>query len=73
MNRIPASPLIERALEIAEKLTGMERLSQRLGAPDTTIRAWRFGHATMPEHKFLRLVDLLAELDPNAIEDLKKS
>lgn len=53
-----------RGLEIAEKRLGIEALCARLGAPETSIRGWRLGHADMPEEKFLRLVDLLAELDP---------
>ena len=40
----------------------MEELAKRLGAPDTLIQAWRFGHATMPEAKFLKLVDILTDL-----------
>jgi len=62
MNRLPASPLIARALEIAEKRLGMKELSERLGSPESSIEAWRMGHATMPESKFLTLVDLLTEL-----------
>jgi hypothetical protein len=65
MNRLPASPLIARALEIAEKKIGMDELSRRLNAPDSIVRAWRDGHATMPEYKFLSLVDVLTELDPS--------
>ena len=53
-----------RGLELAEKRLGIDELSQRLAAPATEIRAWRFGHAEMPHEKFLRLVDLLLELDP---------
>jgi hypothetical protein len=64
MQRLPASPLIARALEIAEKRLGMTELSVRLGSPASSIEAWRLGHATMPEYKFLRLVDILTELDP---------
>jgi len=65
MNRIPAGPLVSRGLEIASKHIGMEELSKRLGVPETTIRAWMFGHATMPEHKFLRLVDILSDIEPD--------
>jgi hypothetical protein len=65
MQRLPASPLIARALEIAEKRLGMTELSVRLGSPASSIEAWRLGHATMPEYKFLRLVDILTELDPS--------
>jgi hypothetical protein len=71
MNRLPASPLISKGLEIAEKYLGMEELCRRLGAPDSTIKAWRFGHATMPERKFLLLVDILMELDPNWTDKAK--
>lgn len=64
MNRLPASPLVMRGLEIAEKCLGIEALCSRLGATESSVRGWRFGHADMPEPKFLLLVDLLAELDP---------
>lgn len=63
MNRLPISPLIMRGLEIAEKRLGMRILSSRLGATETDILAWRLGHGEMPQHLFLRLVDLLTELD----------
>lgn len=71
MRRLPASPLIERALQIAERRLGLEELSRRLVAPETTIRAWRLGYASMPEYKFLRLVDLLTELDPSWLDSDK--
>jgi len=59
------SPLIIKGLQIAESRLGMEELSRRLGAPDTLVRAWRMGHVTMPQRKFLALVDILTELDPS--------
>jgi hypothetical protein len=71
MNRLPTSPLIARGLEIAEKHLGIEELSKRLGVHESTVRAWRFGHATMPEYKFLRLVDILTDLDPNWTDGAK--
>jgi len=37
----------------------------RLGSPAESIKAWSLGHATMPERKFLALVDILTELDPD--------
>ena len=43
----------------------MRELVWRLQAAEETIRAWRDGHATMPQYKFLRLVDILTELDPS--------
>ena len=71
MNRLPASPLIIKGLEIAEKRLGMEELAVKLGAPATVIRAWRIGDATMPERKFLELVDILSALDPNWTDQAK--
>ena len=65
MNRLPVSPLISRGLELAEKSLGMAVLSERLGSPAGAIMAWRLGHATMPEGKFLILVDILMEIDPD--------
>jgi hypothetical protein len=65
VNRLPASPLIARALIVAETKLGKEELCRRLVAPESSIRAWRSGYATMPEYKFLRLVDILTELDPS--------
>jgi hypothetical protein len=65
MRRLPTSPLIARALDVAEKRLGMRELCRRLVAPETMIRAWHLGHTAMPKYKFLQLVDLLAELDPS--------
>jgi hypothetical protein len=63
MNRLPASPLITRALTLAEERLGIDVLAEKLGANPDMIRTWRHGHATMPDRKFLRLVDILTELD----------
>ena len=65
MNRMPVSPLVMRALELAESRLGMEELSRRLGAPATTILDWRMGLATMPERKWFRLVDIVMDLQPD--------
>ena len=62
MNRVAPSPLVVRALEVAEKRLGLEELSRRLGAPEATLKAWRVGLTTMPQQDFMRLVDLLTEL-----------
>ena len=62
MDRLPASPLLTRALDVVEKRLGMRELSERLGSPESSIQAWRVGHATIPENKFLKLVDILTEL-----------
>jgi hypothetical protein len=58
----PESPLIARALEVAEKRLGIVELSNRLGVSDATVRAWRFGNTPMPDPKFLALVDVLTDL-----------
>jgi hypothetical protein len=62
MNRLPLSPLVNRAFETAEKHLGIDDLSKRLEAPATTIRAWRFGHVAMHDHMLLRLVDTRGRL-----------
>lgn len=68
MNRLPSSPLIGRALDVAERHLGIEELCHRLVVPESTIRSWRFGYSTMPEYKFLRLVDILTEIEPRWID-----
>ena len=65
MKRMAASPLIVRSLDVAEKYLGVDELCRRLVVPEATLRAWRLGQAAMPEYKFLRLVDILTELDPS--------
>ena len=68
MNRLPANPLIKRALDVVEKKIGTEALCSRLGASEHLVRAWQFGHTTMPQNKFLQLVDILTELDASWTE-----
>ena len=72
MQRLPASPLITRALEAATTHLGIAEVCKRLNATETMIRAWADGHATMPEHTFLRLVDILMDLDPKWSEGIPK-
>ena len=64
MNRVAVSPLITKGIEIAQGRLGVDELCERLDAPETLVRAWQLGHVAMPESKFLRLVDILTELDP---------
>ena len=71
MNRMPTSPLISKGLEIAEKHLGITELAKRLHTTDSVIRSWQLGHATMPEYKFLRLVDILNELEPDWTDKAK--
>lgn len=64
MNRLPVNPLIMRALQLAEEELGLDELAHRLGVTPATIDDWRFGFATMPQDKFLELVDVLNRIDP---------
>ena len=54
-----------KALERALKAIGPDLLSTRLQVPPELIQTWINGHATMPERKFLRLVDVLDEIEHN--------
>jgi hypothetical protein len=65
--------VVVNALEAAEKRLGMEELAIRLKAPATTVRAWRMGHATMPERKFVMLIDILASIEPTWTESSSSS
>ena len=68
MNRMPASPVVSKGLEIAEKHLGIVELAKRLHTVPSIIYAWRLGHDTMPEYKFLALADILSALDPDWTE-----
>jgi len=47
--------------EAARRL-GREELARRLKVPEALLDTWMNGHATMPERKFIALVDLLDHL-----------
>lgn len=68
MKRADPAPLVSRAIDVAEKYLGAEELCHQLVVPQATLYAWRLGQAAMPEYKFLRLVDILTELDPSWAE-----
>jgi len=59
---MPDTEVMAKALERALKALGPDELSARLQAPPELIQTWINGHATMPERKFLRLIDLLDEI-----------
>jgi len=59
---MPDSRFNARALERALKALGPEELATRLQSPPELIQTWINGHATMPERKFLRLIDVLDEI-----------
>ncbi len=60
---MPDREVLTRALERALKSLGPDALSARLRVPPELIQTWINGHATMPQRKFLLLVDLLDEID----------
>jgi hypothetical protein len=47
-------------------------LARQLNAPWNAVKLWRTGHLEMPEYMFLRLVDILTELDPSWNEQRTK-
>ena len=64
VNRLPASPLVMRALAVLEKRLGIEELCNRLGAPEAVVRAWQTGAVEMPDKDFLRLIDIVTDFEP---------
>jgi len=59
---MPDREFMVKGLERALKALGPDDLSERLQVPPELIQTWINGHATMPERKFLRLIDLLGEI-----------
>jgi len=59
---MPDREFVVKALERALKTLGPDDLSTRLQVPPELIQTWINGHATMPERKVLRLIDLLGEI-----------
>ena len=57
--------LVRRAIEAAESKLSMEELARRLKAPESTVRAWRDGHAPIPQQKFVALIDVMIEVNPD--------
>ena len=62
---MPPSPLVIRALAVTEKRLGIDELSQRLGVPETVIRSWQIGVTEMPDKDFLRLIDIITDVEPD--------
>jgi transcriptional regulator with XRE-family HTH domain len=58
---------------MVEKHLGIEELCRRLGTTASTLQAWRLGHEEMPDAQFLKLVDLLLEIDPDGMFPPRKS
>jgi transcriptional regulator with XRE-family HTH domain len=53
-----------RALAVAEKRLGIEELCQRLGVAEAVIRSWQIGVTEMPDKDFLRLIDIITDVEP---------
>ena len=53
-----------RALAVMERRLGIDELCARLGAEEVDIRAWQSGAVEMPDKDFLRLIDLVTDLEP---------
>lgn len=49
---------------VMEKRLGIDELCDRLGAPEAAVRAWQSGAVEMPDKDFLRLIDIVTELEP---------
>lgn len=61
--RLP-SPLVRRVLDIVIRKLGSVQVASRLNATPVLVDMWLKGDAQMPEQTFLRLVDVLVELEP---------
>ena len=68
MTARPPSPLVNRILDIAVRKLGSVQVASRLNATPVLVDMWLKGEAQMPEQTFLRLVDVLVELDPDWAE-----
>ena len=64
MDRIHASPLAGRVLELCVRELGAVEVARRLGVTPVLLDLWRTGAAAMPQGEFLKLVDVLVSLDP---------
>ena len=63
MDRSRVSPLVRRVIEVAAKKLGLAEVARRSSVSEPLLVAWRDGQATIPHAEFLRLVDLLVEID----------
>jgi hypothetical protein len=61
--RLPVSPIVSRVIQLAADKLGMAEVSRRSNVPESLLMAWRDGQGNVPRAEFLRLVDLLLELD----------
>lgn len=63
MERLPVSPIVSRTIELAAEKIGLKGVADRIAVPIGILEAWRDGKAAVPRADFLRLVDVLLELD----------
>lgn len=72
MTARPPSPIVSRILEIVIRKLGSVQVASRLNATPVLVDMWLRGEAQMPEQTFLRLVDVLVEIEPGWEEWDKK-
>lgn len=72
MTARPPSPIVSRILEIVIRKLGSVQVASRLNATPVLVDLWLKGEAQMPEQTFLRLVDVLVEIEPGWEEWDKK-
>ena len=52
-----------RVIQLAADKVGLDEVARRIKVPEALLVAWRDGKAAIPRGEFLRLVDVLLELD----------
>lgn len=57
------------ALRRAVKLIGRDEMARNLGIDETLLTIWMAGHATIPERKFLLVIDVLHKHDESWLKD----
>ena len=50
-------------IQLAADKLGMDELARRMDVSEALLTTWRDGQGAIPRGEFLRLVDLLLELD----------
>ena len=63
-DRLPASPLVTRVLELCVRELGRVEVAKRLRVEPVLLDMWSEGRAPMPQREFFALVDVLVGLDP---------
>jgi transcriptional regulator with XRE-family HTH domain len=48
-----------------EKRLGIDELCRRLGVAEAAVRSWQTGGMAMPDEDFLKLIDLVTDVEPD--------